>query len=242
MPDGKVMKIEAQNIVVGARKILPLPTGNYVEITVEDSGVGIPEELLVKIFDPFFTTKQKGSGLGLSSAYSIIKNHGGYITVKSKPGMGTIFYVYLPATEKQAVEEEPAVAEKVLRGTAKILVMDDDETIRKMLKSMLTLAGYAVELTQNGKEAIEAYDQAGKANKPFDAVIMDLTIPGGMGGKEAVGKLLEIDPKAKVIVSSGYSTDPVMHDYKKYGFSAVISKPYSIGELEKTLHQVLHRK
>jgi two-component system, cell cycle sensor histidine kinase and response regulator CckA len=240
MPHGKVINIEGKNIVIGDNHF-PLPAGNYVEISIKDSGVGIPEEHLTRIFDPFFTTKQKGSGLGLSSAYSIVKNHGGWITVTSQPGVGSTFYVYLPATDKPVLEELPKLEAPVLHGTGKILVMDDDETIRNMLKTMLTLAGYGVELTEDGKEAIARYTQARDANKPFDAVIMDLTVPGGMGGKDTISKLLETDPHARVIVSSGYSTDPVMNNYKKYGFAAAVTKPYTIGELEKTLHDILKK-
>jgi two-component system, cell cycle sensor histidine kinase and response regulator CckA len=242
MPHGKTLNIEAKNIVVGTQKLLPLPAGNYVEISIKDSGIGIPEEYLNRIFDPFFTTKQKGSGLGLSSAYSIVKNHGGWITVTSKLGIGSTFNVYVPATDKQLVEEAPLAAGPVLRGTGKILVMDDDDTIRHMLNTMLTLGGYSVELTKDGHEAIAQYTKAMEAGKPFDAVIMDLTVPGGMGGKDSIAKLLEMDPAAKVIVSSGYSTDPVMNDFKKFGFSAAVTKPYTIGELEKTLHHILKKK
>jgi len=238
MPHGKVLNIAAKNVVIEENHF-PLPAGNFVEMSFKDTGIGIPQEHLTRIFDPFFTTKQKGSGLGLSSAYSIVKNHGGWITVTSQLGIGSTFFVYLPASDKQAMEETPVAVEKMPHGTGKILVMDDDETIRHMLKTMLTLGGYSVELTQDGKEAIAQYVQAREANKPFDAVIMDLTVPGGMGGKDSIAKLLDIDPNAKVIVSSGYSTDPVMNDFKKYGFSAAVTKPYTIGELEKTLHNIL---
>jgi len=241
MPHGKVLYIEIKNLVIGDNH-LPLPAGNYVEISIKDTGVGIPKEHLTRIFDPFFTTKQKGSGLGLSSAYSIVKNHGGWITVNSQPGIGSTFCVYLPATDKPVLEEVPMVTGPALHGTGKILVMDDDETIRYMLKTMLKLSGYGVELTQDGNEAIAQYTKARDENKPFDAVIMDLTVPGGMGGKDTIGKLLEVDPGAKVIVSSGYSTDPVMNDFKKWGFTAAVTKPYTIGELEKTLYNILRKK
>jgi two-component system, cell cycle sensor histidine kinase and response regulator CckA len=241
MPYGKVLSIAAKNVIIEENHF-PLPAGNFVEMSFRDSGIGIPEEHLTRIFDPFFTTKQKGSGLGLSSAYSIVKNHGGWITVTSKPGIGSTFNVYLPATDKQPLEEVPGLPVPVLHGTGKILVMDDDETIRNMLKTMLTLGGYTVELTADGHEAINQYTKAKDANKPFDAVIMDLTVPGGMGGKDSITKLLEVDPAAKVIVSSGYSTDPVMNNFKSYGFTAAVTKPYTIGELEKTLHNILKKK
>jgi two-component system, cell cycle sensor histidine kinase and response regulator CckA len=241
MPHGTVINIEARNRVTGGND-LPLVAGNYVEISISDTGVGIPEEHLKRIFDPFFTTKQKGSGLGLSSAYSIVKNHGGCITVESKPGVGSTFNVYLPATGTQVIEEAPAGASPLMPGTGNILVMDDDDTIRQMLQTMLTLSGYNVEMSKNGKEATEKYVKARDLKKPFDAVIMDLTIPGGMGGREAITALLKVDPGAKVIVSSGYSTDPIMQNYKQFGFKAMISKPYTVGELEKVLDSVLKMK
>jgi two-component system, cell cycle sensor histidine kinase and response regulator CckA len=241
MPRGTVINIEVKNKVTGGND-LPLRAGNYVEISIRDYGVGIPEEHLKRIFDPFFTTKQKGSGLGLSSAYSIVKNHGGCITVESKPGVGSTFRVYLPATGTQVIEEAPTGTSPLIRGTGNILVMDDDDTIRDMLQTMLTLSGYNVEMSKNGKEAIEKYIKARDSQKPFDAVILDLTIPGGMGGRETITNLLQIDPEAKVIVSSGYSTDPIMQNYQQYGFKAMMNKPYTVGELEKILDRVLHKK
>jgi two-component system, cell cycle sensor histidine kinase and response regulator CckA len=159
MPHGTVINIEAKNRVNGGND-LPLIAGNYVEISIRDSGVGIPEEHLMRIFDPFFTTKQKGSGLGLSTAYSIVKNHRGCITVESTPGVGSTFHVYLPATGTQVIEEAPMAMAPGLHGTGNILVMDDDDTIRDMLHTMLTLCGYNVEMSINGKEATEKYTKA----------------------------------------------------------------------------------
>jgi signal transduction histidine kinase/ActR/RegA family two-component response regulator len=242
MPQGGTLNIEANNLVIKSRRVLPLPPGNYVHIAIKDRGVGIPREHLGKIFDPFFTTKQKGSGLGLATVYSIVKNHDGHIAVESKLGTGTTFHIYLPASEKQSPAEEEVVEEAILRGKGRILVMDDEDIIREMLYKILSLAGYEVELTQDGAEAIGRYAEAKGAKRPFDAVIMDLTIPGGMGGKEAITRLLEIDPNARVIVSSGYATDPIMSGYKKYGFRAMLTKPYGATEIEKTLKRVLTRK
>jgi two-component system cell cycle sensor histidine kinase/response regulator CckA len=243
MPQGGVLNIRAENIEVKGGRDLPLPEGNYIEITIEDRGTGIPKEHLGRIFEPYFTTKQKGSGLGLATAYSIIRNHDGYITAESELGVGTTFHIYLPASKKPAPKkEEEVVVEAPAHSKGKILVMDDEQIIREMLGNMLPLAGYDVELTGDGAETIEHYNKARESGQPFDAVIMDLTIPGGMGGIEAVKKLLEIDPKAKVIVSSGYATDPIMSDYEKYGFSAVVTKPYSVRELEKILHGIIAGK
>jgi PAS domain S-box-containing protein len=239
MPEGGVLNIGAKNRVVKTRTTLPLPEGNYVEITIEDHGVGISREHLSKIFDPYFTTKQKGSGLGLSTAYSIVKNHGGYITAKSKLGVGTTFHIYLPASEKPIPVEKEAVTETAVAGKGKILVMDDEGVIRKLLHDELTDFGYEVELTDYGAEAVERYKESKKSEKPFDAVILDLTVPGGMGGKEVIKKLLEVDPNVKAIVSSGYSTDPIMSDFREYGFSAVVAKPYTMEQLERTLRSIL---
>ena len=210
-----------------------------MEIAIEDHGVGISKEHLRKIFDPYFTTKQKGSGLGLVTVYSIIKNHGGYINVKSKLGVGTTFQIYLPASEKLIPAKKEEVAETTVAGKGRVLVMDDEEIIRALLHLELTDIGYEVELTVDGAQAIEQYANAKDSGKPFDAVILDLTVPGGMGGKDVIKKMLEIDPSVKAIVSSGYSTDPIMSDFVEYGFSGVVAKPYKIEQLEKALHSIL---
>ena len=239
MPGGGIINIGARNTVIKRKGALPLPKGDYVEITVKDYGIGIPKEHMGRIFDPYFTTKQKGSGLGLATAYSVVRNHHGYITVESELGVGTTFHIYLPASEKPAPEKEEAAKEVPVHGKGRVLVMDDEEMVREVLSRALSLAGYEVELTGNGAEAVELYQKARESGRAFDAVILDLTVPGGMGGKEAIKKLLEIDPEVKAIVSSGYATDPIMADFKKYGFSAVVTKPYSVGELERTLHRML---
>ncbi|GEM_PF-423399 len=241
MPIGGQISVRAENIVFsedtriqGAR----LPAGNYIKITVSDSGVGIPEDYISRIFDPYFTTKQKGSGLGLATSYSIVKNHGGFIFVESKPGSGTTFELYFPASGNQALDNQQAT-EKALFGKGKILVMDDEETIRDMVSDMLAYLGYEAGVARHGEEAIQMYVEARQSGQPFDAMLMDLTVPGGMGGEEAVRRLLAIDPKARCIVSSGYSTAPIMAEYKKYGFVAVIAKPFQIVQLNEVLHKVL---
>jgi CheY-like chemotaxis protein len=211
-------------------------------VEVEDHGVGIPQKHLRRIFEPYFSTKQKGSGLGLATSYSIIKNHDGYIAVRSRVGKGATFDVYLPASNKPTPSMEGVIVEKILTGKNRILVMDDEAIIRDMLSNILGDAGYEVETSSDGVEAIKMYSEAMEAKRYFGAVIMDLTIPGGVGGKEAVKKIIEMDPDAKVIVSSGYSTDPIMSDYKKYGFSGVVTKPYRAIEIEKTLHYLLGKK
>jgi CheY-like chemotaxis protein len=195
---------------------------------------------LSKIFDPYFTAKQKGSGLGLAVTYSIIKNHDGYIGVESKLGVGTKLHIYIPVNDSKISELINLVKESPVEGKGRILVMDDEEIVRGVLFEMLSQIGYEVGFARDGSEAIDLYIKAKDGDKPFDVIIMDLTIAGGMGGKEAIKKLLEIDPDVRAIVSSGYSNDPVMSDYMKYGFIGVVNKPYKTEELSTTVHQVLN--
>ncbi|MEW6571468.1 MAG: PAS domain-containing protein [Nitrospirota bacterium] len=235
MPQGGVISISAENL--SDTDPLALHDGKYVKITIRDYGHGIPQEYLKKIFDPYFTTKQKGSGLGLATAYYIIKRHHGHIRAESKLGAGSAFYVYLPASEKHIVAGQEAV--EILPAKGKILVMDDEEILREFTNRMLTRLGYEVEVASDGTEAIELFLRAKDSGKPFDVVLMDLTIPGGMGGKEAIKKLREIDLEVKAIVSSGYSNDPIMANYREYGFKSVVTKPYTLEVLSKTLSDVL---
>ncbi|MFQ6062657.1 MAG: PAS domain S-box protein [Methanosarcinales archaeon] len=236
MPEGGIIKVGAENVTVGAKEVLPLKEGKYVKVSIEDQGIGIPKEYLQKIFDPYFTTKQKGSGLGLTTSYSIIKKHDGLITVQSEVGVGTNFCIYIPAAQKEIKKE---VKKRPIEGKGKILVMDDEQDIREFLGEVLTLLGYDAALAKDGSEAIELYKKAKESAQPFDAVILDLTIRGGKGGEETIQKLIEIDPEIKAIVSSGYSNDHVMSDFRKYGFSAVITKPYTIEELSEILNKIL---
>lgn len=239
MPEGGAIKVSAGNISVSPSTGLPVQDGEYVKITVSDTGTGIPRENLIRIFDPYFTTKEEGSGLGLATVYSIIKNHGGYVTAESEPGAGTTFYIYLPASLHKEIAPEKAVEEGPIHGKGRILVMDDEEIVRAVAEAILTELGYEVEFALDGASTIEAYKFAKKSGNPFDAVILDLTIPGGMGGKDTIKKLLEVDPAVKAIVSSGYSSDPIMSDFTKYGFSAVIAKPYKVAELSMIVHKVV---
>jgi CheY-like chemotaxis protein len=209
-----------------------------VKISITDQGLGIPEEHLQKIFDPFFTTKQKGSGLGLSTSFSIIKRHNGTLRVESRLGGGTEVHVYLPALAKRPSAEKRKKAAS-FRGTGRILLIDDDEPLRRSIGEALERVGYEVEVAGEGAEGIRRYDKALASGRPIHAVITDLTIPGGLGGKEAAREILRIDPDAKLIVSSGYSTDPVMSDFRRHGFQAVIAKPFRIDDLVETLRRVL---
>ncbi len=241
MRDGGTIRIHAENIHADEQITLPLSNRDYIKITITDNGIGIPSEHIHKIFDPYFTTKQKGSGLGLSSTYAIIKNHEGYIDVDSEEGLGTTFSIYLPADRGHSPREfqkNPTI----LEGEGNILLMDDDENILAAVSKTLMKIGYDVEPARDGAEAITLYKQAMDSGEPFDAVIMDLTIREGMGGKEAIKKLLEIDPGVKVIVASGYSTDTIMANYKKHGFCGVITKPYQIEALSELLHNVIFNR
>ncbi len=238
MPDGGSITISAENSIVDGSGDLPLKQGNYVKLTIADQGIGIPPDQLPKIFDPYYTTKKTGSGLGLAVIYSIIRNHGGCILVESRPGTGTIFTVYLPASATTAADALPA-EEQHLTGSGRILFMDDEEMIRHVAGEILGTLGYDVEFACEGAEAIERYRKAREEGRPFDAVIMDLTISGGMGGKDTIGKLREYDPGVKAIVSSGYSNDPVMARYGDYGFKDVIAKPYKTAELSRKLHALI---
>lgn len=238
MPNGGMVRILGENLVVETGSELTIDPGKYVKISIQDEGIGISADHLSKIFDPYFTTKQMGSGLGLATSYSIIKNHRGHISVESKLEKGTTFNVYLPASDQQVTQqlkEDP----ELISGKGKILVMDDEPMVREVLGKMLLTMGYEVESAQDGAKAIELYTRAQDTGDPFVTVILDLTVPGGMGGKEVMARLLKIDSQVKAIVSSGYSDDPVMANFQRYGFTDVIAKPYRISELDKVLKKTL---
>ncbi len=235
MPDGGVITVRAVNTT--GKGQYGDEEGKYIRITISDKGIGMTGDLVEKIFDPYFTTKQKGSGLGLATVYSIVRNHGGRIDVESEIGEGTRFDIYLPAAAEKISSQDGGSDLK--KGEGKILIMDDEETVRQVAGEMMRRLGYSVDDASDGQEALRKYSEAKDAGEPFDAVMFDLTVPGGMGGKEAFGKLLEMDPDVKAIVSSGYSNDPVMAKYNEYGFKGVVTKPYSIEELGRVLYDVL---
>lgn len=243
VPEGGIVGIEATNEIIGPDELPPLTAGKYTRVAVRDSGMGIQPEHLLKIFDPYFSTKergtQKGMGLGLAMVYSIIKKHRGHITVESQVGKGTTFYVFLPASEgkpgHQADQSEAAAG--ILR--AKILLMDDEEPIREMASEMLCFLGCEVAVAHDGSEAIRKYVLAKESGKPFNIVILDITVRAGMGGEETIKQLLKIDPAIKVIASSGYSNDTLMSDYLESGFSGVLVKPYHLEELTGMILRIL---
>ncbi|MBI1912571.1 MAG: PAS domain S-box protein [Deltaproteobacteria bacterium] len=238
MPNGGEIQLRAENITVKETSNLPLKSGEYVKISIEDSGIGISEENLQKVFDPYFTTKQTGSGLGLAVSYSIIKNHDGYIGVSSLVEKGTSFQIYLPTSD---IKTAPNTGEDItVKGKGRILIMDDEELVRDIALEALTYLGYDVQTSKEGRQAVNMYKEAIDKGIPFSAVIMDLTIPGGMGGREAIIELLKFDPNARVIVSSGYSKDAILQDYRKYGFRGFVAKPYNIAALSKAVDQVIN--
>ena len=244
MPRGGTIHVSAENLVLDGAAMAVDP-GRYLRITIKDQGVGIPEENLERIFDPYFSTKekgdQKGTGLGLSICHSIVSQHGGVVTVDSSPGEGAAFHVFLPASSEEIDREAPLphTEEQLIMGRGRILVMDDEERIRQLIGHMLGLLGYKVAFATTGEEALALYQEAIQFGTPFDAVILDLTVRGGMGGKDAMAELQKIDPEVKAIVSSGYSNDPVMASFQKYGFRDMVAKPYSMAELSQSLRRVL---
>jgi len=238
MPEGGILRVEAKNEELLTPNSLNLPAGSYLKITFQDNGTGIAQTHLGKIFDPYFSTKTKGSGLGLAVALSVLKKHHGEITVTSEMGVGSAFSIFLPASkELPAMEERPAI--NPTNGKCNILVMDDEDCVQEAIAEMLKAFGFGVHTTKNGEEAIVAYEKALKNGNPYAVVIMDLTIPGAMGGKEAIRELLKIDPNATAVVSSGYSNDPVMSEYRAYGFKAVLQKPYSLKNLKEVLNHLI---
>jgi PAS domain S-box-containing protein len=244
MPHGGSVEIRAENIVEACRRwehALRVEPGPYVRVSITDRGIGIPEENLGRIFDPYFTTKQKGSGLGLATSYSIIKNHGGYVSVTSKLGIGTTVCVNLPAPLHREADTPAEPGGRGARGKGRILVMDDEASIRTLAVNMLRFLGHHAEVVSDGRAALERYKRALQKGRPYDAVILDLMVPGGMGGKEAIEQLTKIDPAVNAIMASGYTLDPVMTEFKDHGIKAVISKPFTLEELSKALSSVMVR-
>lgn len=224
------VEVRAENVV--------FPSGPHIRITVEDDGDGIPQHILPKIFDPYFTTKPTGTGLGLATAHAIVARHNGYIGVESTPGVRTRFTVHLPASPA-TLPEESSPEERVYTGSGRILAMDDNPALRTLLLQMLERLGYEPECASNGTEAIALFEAAKAAHRPFAVVLLDLTIPGGMGGMAAAAKLREMDRTVKLVVSSGYSDAPVMADFRRFGFDAIVPKPWSLAALSGTLKRLM---
>jgi PAS domain S-box-containing protein len=243
MPNGGSLRVSCENFRYNSATtpVIPdLTPADYIRISIRDEGVGIPDQYLKRIFDPYFTTKPKGNGLGLATTYSIIKNHNGLITVESEVHVGSTFTLYLPASVHQElpVEASRPITETIT-GTGRVLVVDDEEAIRALVEFTLNRLGYKVTQAASALEGVNIYRERFEAGERFDAVILDLTLPGGMGGKEALKKLIEIDPTVNAIVSSGYATDATMSRYQDFGFRGVIAKPYEAAELGKIVHDVI---
>ncbi len=241
MPNGGMIHVSAENIQIDSRQQYPLPAGKYVKISIRDQGIGIPGKNLSRIFDPYFTTKPYGTGLGLTITYSIVKKHGGHLTVVSEEGKGTLFEILLPASSKSKIDGHKKKP-RIKKTGGRVLVMDDEEMVRNVVMELLTRNGYQVESASNGEEAIELYLEAMAKGEPFDVVILDLTVPGSMGGVEAIKQIKELNPGVIAIVSSGYSNDPVMSDYESYGFQGILTKPYEIDRMIELLGKLLNEK
>jgi nitrogen-specific signal transduction histidine kinase/CheY-like chemotaxis protein len=239
MPGGGTLRITASNEHVAPGSHAALAEGDYVRISVTDTGEGIAPESLGKIFDPYFTTKRLGHGLGLATVFSIIKRHKGHIEVTSTLGSGTTFTLWLPAAPGASPEKERQKAFAGSGSGGRVLFMDDEEPILRMAGKLMGRMGFEFEAAADGREAIERYRAAKEAGRPFDLVVMDLTIPGGMGGKEAISILRQYDPGVKAIVSSGYSSDLAMADYREHGFRGMVAKPYDINELASVIRSVI---
>lgn len=244
MPEDGKLTLSAENVVVPSPNQLQLSEGPHIRITLSDTGKGITAEDLPLIFDPYYSTKQRGSqkgmGLGLSVCYSIISNHGGCITVESKPGRGSTFQIYLPAVIRDKVPDKVLFQEIIPGLQKRIMVMDDEEMIRDMIGDLLESLGCQVTIVRDGVQVIEQYEKARAANQSYDMVILDLTIKGGMGGVQTMEKLMKIDPQVKAVIFSGYNDDPVIKNYRKYGFLAALTKPFKRKEIQAVLEKNLN--
>ncbi len=238
MPDGGILRVQADTVSIDTSAPIPVPPGRYVRLEIIDQGAGIPENQLDRIFDPFFTTRPNGSGLGLTISFSIVRRHGGHVAVASKVGQGTRVTLYLPtATEPSTLAATTSGTTQP--GKGRILLMDDDEIVRKTGRLLLRELGYDVLVVADGAEVLEQYTRAHIEDRPFAAVLLDLTVPGGMGGEETCRRLRQLDPRARAIVASGYATSPVMADCHRFGFVAAIAKPYDVKQISQVLHEVL---
>lgn len=241
MPAGGLITIQLSNFILSDQaSSLPLPTGYYLRIAIQDQGVGIPKSIQENIFDPYFSTKPNGRGLGLSIAYAVIKKHGGLITFESQPGLGTMFVIYLPAAEKHSSEQAVNSEAVLATGNARILVLEDNALFAEALKDMLEALGYTPEIVQEGYEMVTLYQQRLNTESAFHCALVDMTIPGGMGGLKTAERILEFDPYARLIATSGYQFTEVMDDFKKFGFQAFIRKPYTIQQLAQVINEVLN--
>ncbi len=233
------LSISAENIEIHSKSSVPCRPGSYVKLSFKDDGPGIKQEIISRIFDPYFTTKAKGSGLGLASSLSIIRNHHGHITVQSEPGKGAVFSIYLPSSPGKSIRKKQK--SEVISGSGRILLMDDDEMVLEAITIMLEDMGYSVDAVSDGNQVISMYKERMSSKDPYRVVILDLTVPGGQGGKAVLRELKRIDPGVKAIVASGYSTDKTLLNYRAEGFSGLINKPINYEKLSRLLHQIINQ-
>jgi len=238
MPDGGLVRISLENEEVAAGARSGLPPGRYVKISITDTGAGISPDHVARIFEPYFTTKSQGSGLGLATVYSIVKKHQGHVEVQSTVGEGTTFKISLPAAKGPVAVAAAATPAPAPQGK-RVLLMDDENAIRQLGTAVVKRLGLDVTAVNDGAAVVSEYAAAREAGSPYDLVILDLTVPGGMGGAEAMQKLREMDANVKAIVSSGYSSDPVMANHRRYGFSGRVPKPYTAADLSAAVQAVL---
>ena len=247
MPHGGIVRISLRNDEIAPGAMSVLVAGRYLRLAVADSGHGIKPEVLPRIFDPYFSTKKAGSGLGLATVYSIVKRHQGHIEVESTMGAGTTFTLWLPAADVRCRRSSPPPAEASggslsHEKPARVLLMDDEDSIRRLGAAVLGRMGLDATVVGDGVEAVRAFTESRDAGRPFDLLILDLTIPGGMGGREAIEKIRAIDPRVPAIVSSGYSNDPVLADFSRHGFQAMVPKPYEVTQLGNTVKRLLAQR
>jgi PAS domain S-box-containing protein len=242
MPGGGILRVDAENVAIGKGEVPHVKPGKYVKVTVSDEGTGIPPEILPRIFEPYFTTKENGSGLGLATCYTIMKGHGGNIFAESTPGRGATLRLFIPSTGSVLRAPDPLKKQGSLSGEGKVLLMDDEETIREVAGEMLAHLGYEPSLARDGGEAVEMYAKGMKGAGRFDLVILDLTVPGGMGGREAAARILEHDPDARIVISSGHAGEPAMSDPGKHGFAGAVAKPYRVEDLGRVLRDARLRR
>ncbi len=238
MPKGGIVDLVAENVIVDGATHLPLTGGKYVKLQIRDEGTGIARDDLQKVFDPFFTTKEEGSGLGLTTAFSIVQKHGGHIEIESTVDVGTTVEIYLPASKREIGAARKAASAPTSRNE-KVLLMDDEVSVRKVVGELLKHLGCEVEFAADGREAIAVFEAARERKVSFDVVILDLTVINGMGGKEAMERLLKIDPETRAIVSSGYFNDPIMANYQEYGFRKAVHKPFRIEDLSEAIAETM---
>jgi PAS domain S-box-containing protein len=239
MPDGGTIVLTAYNVIIALNEHPFLASGDYIRISIKDYGIGMSKELLNRVFDPFYTTKATGHGLGLASCYSIVKQHGGCIDVESEPSKGSTFHVFLPAS-RELISSSSETSTTIHKGSGIFLVMDDEEVMQETFRAILEMLGYTVECRKNGKEAIDFVFSEMKANREIAGMVFDLTVPGGMGGIEAIGEIRKMGLKTPVFVTSGYAEDPIMANPSSYGFTASICKPFRKSELSEMLNKYIH--